>query len=177
MSASGGMFNGNCNLLSTCDYTLDGDGDFWSSFTTFAGQEMLFITGDGSTWASGNYAAIEAIVTAAAGVFTPNISWTDAGLGGTSLGGGIVGNILTRPGVLEDPWVTFQGSHCESGCSQILWGENNFIGSHTLLSSTSQGVQVYVTNIAAVPLPAGGLLLLTGLLGVAGLQRRKKRAA
>lgn len=32
------------------------------------------------------------------------------------------------------------------------------------------------TTITAVPLPAGGLLLLSGLLGVAGVQRRKKRA-
>lgn len=32
-------------------------------------------------------------------------------------------------------------------------------------------------TISAVPLPAGGLLLLSGLAGVAGLKRRKKRAA
>lgn len=32
-------------------------------------------------------------------------------------------------------------------------------------------------RVSAVPLPAGGLLLLTGLAGVAGLKRRKKRAA
>lgn len=31
--------------------------------------------------------------------------------------------------------------------------------------------------VSPVPLPAGGVLLLTGLLGVAGLSRRKKRAA
>ena len=33
------------------------------------------------------------------------------------------------------------------------------------------------TSVAPVPLPAGGLLLLSGLVGVAGLKRRKKRAA
>lgn len=32
-------------------------------------------------------------------------------------------------------------------------------------------------QVGAVPLPAGGLLLLSGLAGVAGLKRRKKRAA
>ncbi|MBL4810844.1 MAG: VPLPA-CTERM sorting domain-containing protein [Rhodobacteraceae bacterium] len=34
-----------------------------------------------------------------------------------------------------------------------------------------------ITGLSAVPLPAGGLLLLTGLAGVAGLKRRKKQAA
>ena len=34
-----------------------------------------------------------------------------------------------------------------------------------------------VASVSAVPLPAGGLLLLSGLFGVAGLNRRKKRAA
>ena len=33
------------------------------------------------------------------------------------------------------------------------------------------------TPVTAVPLPAGGLLLLSGLVGIAGLKRRKKRAA
>ncbi|MEP1613479.1 MAG: VPLPA-CTERM sorting domain-containing protein [Roseobacter sp.] len=32
-------------------------------------------------------------------------------------------------------------------------------------------------SVAPVPLPAGGLLLLSGLIGVAGLKRRRKRAA
>ncbi|MEP2473383.1 MAG: VPLPA-CTERM sorting domain-containing protein [Paracoccaceae bacterium] len=31
-------------------------------------------------------------------------------------------------------------------------------------------------QVSAVPLPAGGLLLLSGLAGVAGLARKKKRA-
>lgn len=45
-----------------------------------------------------------------------------------------------------------------------------------LVGSTS--IDVYVdTTPAPIPLPAGGVLLLSGLAGVAALKRRKKRAA
>ncbi|MEP1538795.1 MAG: VPLPA-CTERM sorting domain-containing protein [Paracoccaceae bacterium] len=40
------------------------------------------------------------------------------------------------------------------------------------------GVRAELTvSVSAVPLPAGGLLLLTGFGGIAALKRRKKRAA
>lgn len=43
----------------------------------------------------------------------------------------------------------------------------------------SSGVYTYATaaQVSSVPLPAGGLLLLTGIGGAAALKRRKKRAA
>lgn len=175
MSAGGGVFNGNCNLLATCNYAVDADGDFWSSFDTFAGQEMLFITGDRQTWARASYALISGIVSTAGNVFSPNITWNDAGRSGTSLGSGIVGNILMRTPYAEDPWVTLEGSHCANGCAEMLWGENNWPGSahagHVALKNASQGVQVFVTAPAPVPLPAGGVLLLTGLATAFALRR------
>lgn len=40
---------------------------------------------------------------------------------------------------------------------------------------TQHGVVPNDPPVSAVPLPAGGLLLLSGLAGIAGLKRRKKR--
>lgn len=172
-----GMFNGNCNLSSTCDYSLDSFGDFWSSFDTFTGQQILFITGDDQIWAAASYAAVQQIISDAAGVFTPNITWSDAGLGGVSIGS-IVGNILQRNNALapEDPWVTLLGDHCNPDCSDILWGESNYNSpAHAALKNGAGGMRVYVTS--EVPLPAALPLFAAGL-GAMGFMgwRRKSRA-
>ena len=173
--ATYGMFNGNCNLSSTCSYAPDSAGDFWNAFDTFAGQEILFVTGNDQIWARAAYSDVIAIVTAAAGVFAPNIMWTDAGLGGVSIGS-VTGNVLSRPNNPEDPWITLRGDHCASGCSEMIWGENNWWSpatDHENLKDASQGVQVYVSAVpvpAALPLLAGGIALL-GFMG-----RRGKRA-
>ncbi len=89
MSAGGGMFKGDCDLASGCN-SSDVSGDFWSAFQTFSGQEILFITGDRQIWAAASYASVAAIVAASAGVLDPNITWSDAGLDGSSLGSGVV---------------------------------------------------------------------------------------
>ncbi|MEM9578676.1 MAG: VPLPA-CTERM sorting domain-containing protein [Pseudomonadota bacterium] len=61
------------------------------------------------------------------------------------------------------------------GAGQYRVELSAFSGS-ALIGSTS--IDVYVdTTPAPIPLPAGGVLLLSGLAGVAALKRRKKRAA
>ncbi|HUQ37159.1 MAG TPA: VPLPA-CTERM sorting domain-containing protein [Aestuariivirga sp.] len=172
-----GMFNGNCNLSSTCDYSLDSYGDFWSSFDTFTGQQILFITGNDQIWAAASYAAVQQIINDAAEVFTPNITWSDAGLGGFSIGS-VVGNILQRAGVSEDPWITLLGDHCNPDCSGILWGESNYYHpAHVSLKNSSGGVRVYVTS--EVPLPASLPLFAAGLsaMGFMGWRRKQKALA
>lgn len=55
-------------------------------------------------------------------------------------------------------------------------GRNLLIDGGSLLSSFDNPVEVEV-DVAPVPLPAGAVLLLTGLGGVAALKRRKTKAA
>jgi hypothetical protein len=46
-----------------------------------------------------------------------------------------------------------------------------------IASNVGIGQLTAASPVAAVPLPAGGLLLLSGLVGIIGLKRRKERAA
>jgi hypothetical protein len=182
MSAGGGMFNGNCNLAASgCSYGPDAFGDFWSpSPGAFAGQEILFITGDRQYWASGDYASVLGIVAAHSGVFSPNITWSDAGIAGASVGS-VTGNILQRLST-EDPWVTIRGPHCahltsdafpvENDCNLMIWGEDDYASPiqliHNSLKNFSGGVEVYV---GVVPEPSTALLLGLGLAGMAARRR------
>lgn len=168
-----GMFNGNCNLSSTCNYSLNSFGDFWSSFDTFSGQQILFMTGNDEIWATATYTAVWQIVSDAAGVFTPNITWSDAGLGGVSIGS-VVGNILQRASFPEDPWVTLLGGHCNPDCNDILWGESNYNSPfHASLKNGAGGMRVYVTS--EVPLPAALPLLAAGLGAMSFMGWRGRR--
>lgn len=54
---------------------------------------------------------------------------------------------------------------------------NPFDRNVQLLAAGAFSGSATISTVAAVPLPAGGVLLLTGLAGMAGFNRRKKRAA
>lgn len=182
----GGLFGGNCNLASSCTYALDAEGDWWSAFTPQTGQKMLFVTGDREVWGIADYATLSGLVSAQSGVFAPNLSWLDAGVGGVSLGAGVTGNVLSRTSA-EDPWVTLIGPHCAhtsttaypgaDDCNLVLWGEGNFTGAiHNSLTDAAGGIEVYVGfgSVSEVPVPAALGLLGAGVaaLGAAGARRR-----
>ena len=177
---TGGMFNGNCNLSSACTYGADSNGDFWNAFNPTGDTKILFITRDRQVWAEALWSTVNALTTASAGVFTPNIQWINAGRNGVDLGSGIVGNILMRcvpcnkGDSYEDPWVTLQGPHDYTDSREILWGEDNYnksaIGTHHYdLMFDHGGLDVFITT---TPEPRSAALLGAGLLAIIWLRRR-----
>jgi hypothetical protein len=101
-----------------------------------------------------------------------NASWGAPPYGGIYLslswpGNGPYNSVLTDAGGTYD-LVTTGGS-----ASRMFWGNGNSISGFSYFTAgtiTSPGV-------SAVPLPAGGALLLTGVAGFAALRRRKTRRA
>ena len=63
------------------------------------------------------------------------------------------------------------------GFSPFIVGTREFGEVRGPISGSNEQVFAIAAPISAVPLPAGGLLLLSGLAGAFGLKRRKKHAA
>ncbi|MFK7875015.1 MAG: VPLPA-CTERM sorting domain-containing protein [Paracoccaceae bacterium] len=77
---------------------------------------------------------------------------------------------------------TFSG--CTSGfgdCAPTPEGSVQGLGFSVSFADAASAKAAWVLpaqqDVAPVPLPAGGLLLLSGMAGIAGLKRRKARAA
>ena len=130
--------------------------------------------------------------------FTSDIFSTDAGLTINSLTSSVVDPFLIAGGLGYD----FRASGgvlsiggLKSGANAIVFNTDDFrfvirsfpsapiffavvdTRATTIGFASGLNAAVKVTDVSAVPLPAGGFLLLTGLLAAAGVGHRKKRAA
>jgi hypothetical protein len=173
MAPDGGMHDGNGNLQPNYTYgTNSGNplqpNDFQIPFEVYAGMEIVFITGDQQVWGKTSYSTLRSLIDSAQGDFTPNIQFV-AHVNGIDLI--TMGNVLSRIGVPEDPWISLLGDHVQGIItSLILWGEADYQGPHINLSQAHNGVNVYVSNLVAqTPLPGALVLFLSGLMGVGGL--------
>ncbi|MCP5141320.1 MAG: PEP-CTERM sorting domain-containing protein [Chromatiales bacterium] len=177
---AGGMFDGNGNLLSTYSYgtktanALTQNSDFQIAFDVYDTMEILFITGNEEVWGKTSYADLRAVIDAFAGnLATTNIQF-DARVNGVEQT--TQGNVLSRSGFAEDPWISLLGNHFDGvNNGNILWGENNYVGSHTALKEANGGINVFVSVQTSVPAPASLALLAVGLIGL-GRHRRLARA-
>lgn len=175
-----GMFDGNgafnpAYTFGSFSSSLQVD-DFHRPFSTYAGMSILFITGDQQIWGQTNYAELKGLIDAQSNNFNPNITF-NAHFGGTDQT--VMGNVLSRAGAPEDPWISLLGGHDQGvATGMILWGESDYPSSqHALLKNLHSGVNVYVSQlIAAVPLP-GALPLFASVLGLLGIARWRRKFA
>ena len=147
MSNSGGMFDGNGELMPGYSYgtfvpnPVSSTPDFQRAFPVVA-DKILFITGDSSIWAIADYGDLRTLIDARAGVFPPNLAF-ETGVNGVI--SNTTGNVLSRLGVNEDPWISMEGDHSYGVYNQrIVWGENNYNNIHVNLKNNHGGINVYV---------------------------------
>jgi len=177
-----GMFDGNGELLSNYSYgAYTGDplqtSDFQTTFDVYAEMEILFITGDQEIWGRTSYSDMRTLIDARQGNFNPNIIF-DARVNGIEQQ--VMGNVLSRNPqeyYTEDPWITLLGGHIDGVNNDlILWGESGFDNGsgHSDLKNQHLGVNVYVSTLSPVPVPAAVWLFGSGLISLVGFARRKK---
>jgi len=184
MSNSGGMFDGNGNLMTTYSFgsyysnPTSSTSDFQREFTASSTTKILFITGDSTVWGITSYNDLRTLIDARGGDSSPNIQF-EIGVNGVI--SNTIGNVLSRSGYPEDPWISISGNHYEGIANRIVWGENNWgdndfgYGFHETLKNNHGGINVYVRDAAPVPEPATMLLMGTGLAGLLGARRQKKK--
>ena len=149
MSNSGGMFGGNGELMPGYSFgTFDPNPvastpDFQRAFPVVA-DKILFITGDRSVWGIADYGDLRALIDArGSDQFGTNLTFT-IGVNGVTYN--TIGNVLSRPGVAEDPWISMDGHHNDGIANQrIVWGETNYgAGTHQALKNSHGGINVYI---------------------------------
>jgi len=153
MSNTGGMFDGDGDLRPDYSFgVFDSDptastADFQREFPFFAG-EILFMTGDLSIWGITDYTSLRNIIDARGGDLNPNLAF-EIGINGVV--SNTVGNVLSRVGKTEDPWVSIQGSHSDGVTNELIaWGESNHSsGTHKFLKNNHGGLNVFIR--AGVP--------------------------
>jgi hypothetical protein len=175
MSNTGGMFDGQGELsfaqaYGTAVASPTASTPDFSIAISAPISRILFITGDRSVWAMADYGALITQIQARAGYFGANIDFT---LGLNGMVSQVQGNVLSRGGVSEDPWITYAPEHFAGiNSNAILWGEGDYFAAHSNLKNSAGGLNVYVQT---VPEPSSLALLLAGVLTV-GAWARKRRA-
>ena len=153
MSNSGGMFDGNGELMPGYAYgtfnsnPVASTPDFQRAFPVVA-DKILFITGDLSIWGIADYGDLRALIDAQGSVppFSPNLAFE---IGVNGVVSNTTGNVISRAGALEDPWISMEGDHFYGVDNQrIVWGENNwnFAPGHVALKNNHGGINVYIMS-------------------------------
>lgn len=173
MSNSGGMFDGGSEFASNYNFgtfvasPTASTADFYRAFPiTAPDMRILFISGNRNIWGMADYEDLLSLVNARQAITSANL-YFDISINGVASSG--LGNVLSRAGAPEDPWVSIQGSHFDGiNNSLIVWGENNYsAGAHQNLKNNNGGIDVF---IRAVPEPSSASLLVLGLAAVLAKQ-------
>jgi len=148
--------------------------DFHRPFDVYSGMEILFITGDEQIWGKTSYLELwNEIQSFSNNLFGTNITF-EAHISGTDMI--TAGNILSRSGITEDPWISLVGSHV-SGVqnSMIIWGERDYLSPpHNAIKNYHDGINVFVSVPTEVPLPGAALLFSSALGGFWAMNRSRR---
>jgi Ca2+-binding RTX toxin-like protein len=167
MSNSGGMFDGDGDLQpfysfgSYDPHPLSATQDYQRPFAVVDSTRIAFVTGDQSIWAVTSYADLRALIDSRSGDSSSNLLF-DLYSGGNYERQH--GNVYSRNGITEDPWITFSGDH-EQGINlgRMIWGEGNYASLHSALKNAHEGLNVYISRPLNNSAPSGSVSI-SGLI-------------
>mmetsp|Transcript_45118 Transcript_45118/g.66389 ORF Transcript_45118/g.66389 Transcript_45118/m.66389 type:complete len:1378 (-) Transcript_45118:165-4298(-) len=115
----------------------------------FDPKEIMFITGDESHWAVTDYQTLLHLIESESGDESPNIEFL------VYINGNVEetrGNVLSRTGFPQDPWISMKGSHADAmNNGFIIWGDNFDMADshhHDYLKVNHGGVNVFVRQFS-----------------------------